>query len=330
MQEIKHSTNSEIPTIIHIGIGKAASTSIQTFFQSHSGVSNLARPFVDQNHRNLYASISKSDRQELDFEKIRDQIQKNYHKSETSLCKVISDEGFSSSPWPSEIAYRIHQIYPNAKILIIIRNQIDAIKSFYFSHGRIPSGNVPRHMKNQKIPFSEWLDDNLLRVENNVYNKLDHQYFKTLNYRHLILPYKSVFGKSNVRVLLFEEMVNSPQLFFTSLFEYLGLDYSERDETHRLEQVNQRGSYFEFQYDAIRSKLPFQGASKFIPFFRFIKDGLASWSKNNHSMDVEITPYQLSRIKKLYAEPNTWAQSEFELNMKSNGYFLAPSHGLRR
>ena len=48
--------------------------------------------------------------------------------------------------------------------------------------------------------------------------------------------------------------------------------------------------------------------------------------KNNHSMDVEITPYQLSRIKKLYAEPNTW-QSEFELNMKSNGYFLAPSHG---
>ena len=64
--------------------------------------------------------------------------------------------------------------------------------------------------------------------------------------------------------------------------------------------------------------------------FRFIKDGLASWSKNNHSMDVEITPYQLSRIKKLYAEPNTWAQSEFELNMKSNGYFLAPSHGLRR
>ena len=121
MQEIKHSTNSEIPTIIHIGIGKAASTSIQTFFQNHSGVSNLARPFVDQNHRNLYASISKSDRQELDFEKIRDQIQKNYHKSETSLCKVISDEGFSSSPWPSEIAYRIHQIYPNAKILIIIR-----------------------------------------------------------------------------------------------------------------------------------------------------------------------------------------------------------------
>ena len=325
MSNNEHSTFPDTPTIVHIGIGKAASTSIQTFFENHNAVSNLARPFIDQEHRNLYSSILKLDRQELDFEKVRTQIQKKYDKFPNALCKFISNESFSSSPWPTEIAYRIQQIYPNAKILIIIRNQTDAIKSYYFSHGRTPSGNVPRYMKSHKLQFSEWLDDNLFRLENNLYYKLDHQYFKTINYKHLILPYLSVFGKSSVRVMLFEEMVNSPATFFNSLFEYLGIDYGHPDNAQKLEQVNQRGSHFEFQYDAIRSKLPFKGISNFIPFFQLVKGCLVNWSKNHHTTDVKLSSHQLSRIEKLYAEPNSWAQAEFKLNMENNGYFLIPN-----
>lgn len=329
MTDNELATYLDTSTIVHIGIGKAASTSIQTFFQNHNEVSNLARPFVNQEHRNLYKSILKLDRQELDFEKTRNQIQKNYDKSPDSLCKFISDEAFSSSPWPTEIAFRIHKIFPRAKILIITRNQIDAIKSYYFSHGQTPSGNVPRHMKNRKLPFSEWLDDNLFRMENNLYHKLDHQYFKTINYKHLILPYISVFGKSSVRVMLFEEMVNSPTTFFSSLFDYLGLDYEHPDNDQKLEQINQRGSRLEFQYDAIRSRLPLKGVSKFIPFFQLIKGSLISWSRNHCANDVEVSPQQLSRIKKLYARPNSWAQSEFKLSMKDNGYFLLPNKSLK-
>ena len=84
------------------------------------------------------------------------------------------------------------------------------------------SGNVPRHMKSRKIPFSEWLDDKLFRLENSLSYKSDHQYFKTINYHRPISAYLSVLGKRNVCVLLFEEMVNSPETFFSSLFVYLG------------------------------------------------------------------------------------------------------------
>ena len=313
--------------IFHIGVMKAASTTLQDFFSKHSEISSYGRPFVNEDQRHLFTSILTKDRYELDFLDVRNKIYSFQSEKPNSRCSIISDEKLSSSAWPSEIAFRLHQICPDAKILVVLRNQLDAITSFYFAHGKRPSGNIPISTMNTYVPFSEWIEDNLYRMETDQYHKLDHQYFKSLDYCRLLSPFIKFFGVSNIRVALFEELRESPYGFYKSICEWLGISYLQFERTSELIHKNQRPSELKFKYDIIRSKLPLKGISRFVPFGEKIKNNAFRLSGKTQGADIELNANQIARVKHLYADSNSWVDNKFNLSMAANGYLLANNDG---
>src|SRR5690606_1735922 len=119
---------------LHIGLHKTASTFLQDLlFPSLHGVVYISRPFTILNdHFNClqYADDSLYDEkeiklffEEIDFDKL-----------------LISDENFCGKPVSlgysnrSMIAKRLHSLFPDAEVIIFLRNQLDLLYSLYNQH----------------------------------------------------------------------------------------------------------------------------------------------------------------------------------------------------
>lgn len=144
---------------------------------------------------------------------------------------ILSDENFSGKLFSfncinrTMIAHRLHQLVPEATIVVVIRNQIDFIKSAYnhyvkgvykgkkaihkfISHSSKPYNDFELHKANDKINnYPDYL----------YYNTDDiHLNLDTLKYSKIIELYRSLFPK--VRVLLYEDIKQNPE-FFLNVFE---------------------------------------------------------------------------------------------------------------
>lgn len=197
----------DVPTLVHVGMPKCASTSIQGgIFErcigwnyigqdTRSGISLNPRrpkqiwPFITAEATNNTEAIS-------EFSKLIGQ------KVMEGEPLIISEEGmtFSSAIYPYAdrhvIAGRLKSILPSAKILLVIRNQIDFMKSLF--------GHLKRIDQSRHRTINAWLDE--LKSEN------DRGISKTLqiaDYSQIYDSYSCLFGESNVDVVLMEDILCS-------------------------------------------------------------------------------------------------------------------------
>lgn len=142
------------------------------------------------------------------FETEKDRVYSAIRSRITSPEAILSWEGFSGHGSAlgqgyhiPHIARRLRELYPEAGILIIIRNQRTFIASIY-------KDDVTYGIT---VPFREWFE---WRERYSA-----HNYVK---YSVLIETYQRLFGRSRVRVLLFEELFSEE--VFRRLFEEFGVD----------------------------------------------------------------------------------------------------------
>jgi len=125
---------------------------------------------------------------------------------------VISDERLSGNPHSGGfdsrlIADRIHNVLPDAKIMIMIREQADICLSNYFQYLRV--GGI----------------DSLSRYLHRKYDgrrpgfTLEH-----FRYLPLVQYYQNLFGPDNVLVLPYEMFKQEGQLFAERLSQFVGWD----------------------------------------------------------------------------------------------------------
>ncbi len=141
---------------------------------------------------------------EFDASGTREQFQSMVSKIEGSkLTPIISNEGLSGSPHAGgynskELADRIYSVCPQARILIVTREQHSAILSNYAQYVSI-GGRAS--LKDYVQPKARWQTRlPLFRLE----------HFK---YHLLISYYKQLFGAENVSVLPYELFVAEPKEF---------------------------------------------------------------------------------------------------------------------
>lgn len=119
------------------------------------------------------------------------------------------------------IANRLHELFPKAKILLVLRNQVDLLQSLY-------AINV-QWKETKKIDEFIWMNNSgkLKRDSGGA----SPAYFNTseayesldgYDYNSLIKTYKERF--ENVTVLLFEEFLTSPTSFSEKLATFFNLD----------------------------------------------------------------------------------------------------------
>lgn len=118
-----------------------------------------------------------------------------------------------------ETARRLWETFPDATILLILRNQVDFAYSSYKQHihqGGALSLNEYFNFKGNRIQTG--FDYDSFRFD-------DHKmYWNSLLYSHLIKAYEPFSQKQRLRLFLFEQFRQSPQDFAVRLLEVMGID----------------------------------------------------------------------------------------------------------
>ncbi|MGB0640958.1 MAG: hypothetical protein ACPGTU_16580 [Myxococcota bacterium] len=206
------------PILIHVGMPKTGTTSLQmNLFVRHSGIHYLGKPLTvfSREIARLTRGITydpglSTENKIAEFE--QSVVRPLTSKSELPL--VISEEEFSSSTPTSsvsrdEIADRLVRLFPEARILITIRRQQEAIPSLY------------NHMKQMglvgKMSFAHWFEAYFDSEEGS----------SVFDYREIEQRFSSRFGSNRVDLVPFELMRDSSDLFVAHVCELMTADSGE-------------------------------------------------------------------------------------------------------
>jgi hypothetical protein len=229
--------NGIMKIAIHIGYPKAASTTLQKhLFHKHSELNNLGNyptanvgtdskeidfeaPFLKSKElKQFYSNILQLDDIEYAFSK-NDVIFDTYVLPQMSEDKIniFSHEGFLatffSNPDRGGKAKRLCSYFKEPKILIIIRNQFELVRSQYADWPFDPRAFTLR----RKVEIDEWIQIDMNAPESK-------HFIRSLNFYYVANYYAALFGKENVRVFLFEEMTNNLDRFAHNISGFLGID----------------------------------------------------------------------------------------------------------
>ncbi|WP_373479516.1 sulfotransferase domain-containing protein [Geminocystis sp.] len=136
------------------------------------------------------------------------------------LCTVLSQEMLScnfmdqSGYWGKEVAQRLYQVFPKAKILIVIREQKSMIFSAYGHY--IRKGG--RHSIEQLISTKN--------IKSGLYPLLR---LYCLEYHYLINYYYNLFGENQVLVLPFELLKKDKNLYLQKICQFVGIENQSFD-----------------------------------------------------------------------------------------------------
>ncbi|WP_018879444.1 sulfotransferase [Thioalkalivibrio sp. ALE9] len=222
-----------VPLLIHIGMHKTGSSYLQRliFDDVDAGFrSPIPRPLLRRTFLapDAFAFCPRSARNHLTRFLARD------HRGDT--VAVLSHEQFSGQPagggyglrrrerevGRGELAERLHTTFPEARILLVIREQRDMLRSIYKWmvcgwQGRLSAS--PRQFLDQ----SSLLDD---------YSPLFHCGY--LEYHSLVAHYQQSFGASNVLVLPYEWLKTDPLAFVNHIRSFVDLNPAVRVRESRV------------------------------------------------------------------------------------------------
>lgn len=219
------------PLVVHVGYPKTATTMFQQnvfpmcpeieylgkFVPSHRYRDERTYYQIDAllRHGTLYPPNLKPLRDYV--EQVRGETRRRVVliSSESFIHPAVIDIG--------EVAKRIKDAFGECRILITIREQISAILSFYWTHGRYGEylSLGPRDTSKKlsfPLSFSEWVN---LQMDGEIAE--GRNYVSTLRYGDVIACYDGIFGRDNVQVLLFEMLLYSPDVYCEELSKFLGI-----------------------------------------------------------------------------------------------------------
>ncbi|AKF24362.1 hypothetical protein YH65_02345 [Sulfurovum lithotrophicum] len=247
--------------LIHIGYPKAASTTLQKhLFHKHSQLFNLGLypgtnigidteeaheaslyekdPYL----RTFYDNLIQMDSIEYDYNDTTVLYSKSVRPYITDQERVrdrkivLSNERFASVFYAHKDngvkAQRLHAFFPEAKIIIILRNQIEWLRSQYRDRPFDPrcfDTSIP-------MEFDKWVKM--------IYWDQSIKQISMLEYDKIIRYYQKLFGKDRVGVFLFEDLVFEKRKFADDISSFMGISANETynllKEAHENKGVSNR------------------------------------------------------------------------------------------
>lgn len=307
-------------TYIHVGYPKNASTTLQMdIFPNIKGASYLGRiynseqPFISKELSEAVYAISMQDSIEFSYQEIEKKIQRSFRDINIQNDKlVISWEAFSHNVADRKlIAERLNKLFPDANILVIIRNQMDALQSMYAFLVCQMGKNINVSYGRPSISsFEKWISEQE--------DFLSRSYISTLRYYEFISEYWDLFGKERVTVLLFEELAKFPELFFEKMALFLDTDCIIPPGSP-LPRRNTKPTNKTLLYYKLRNRFPQIIPSRFLP-------GVAiRWARvffnSGAGARGEKLPLEMQeRLMNMYRESNRKLQQELGIDLGKHGY----------
>lgn len=316
---------------IHIGYAKSASTTLQKqLFNRHSEINNLGlfptqnvgkdSDYIDEsclylkdeNLQKFYHNLVRlrgidylnSNTNEFFNEKLKMYIDKrkiNLFSNEKFTSVFFSHDDIVSK------ADRLKGIFPDAKIIIIIRNQLNLIKSQYRDH---PFN--PRNLTiGKSVSINEWIKIS--------YNTESVYFLDSLKYNEVIDYYEEIFDKKNVKVFLLEDLANDIEFFAKEISGFMDINYDETLNLLLNKRENTSVSKKYNFYRKIRRKIPFQfKLSKVVP--EVIKNQILNKLKSGKKEEFQINRYWVKQLEEYYSDSNLELEEKYGLNLKKYNY----------
>ena len=230
--------------LFHVGFPKAASTTLQkNLFAGNNEILNLGLfptsnigidtsrsptelseiPYIhDKRLKTLYGFLTHSSGIEFEYERairLLNEILNDYNKQINNRSKniIFSNESVTSvrfsSPELIDKAYRIKKVFGAIKIIIIIRNQRDMLKSLYRDH---PYDPRMISFKSRYVNFDKWIKIDFERGPLSL--------IRSLHFNKVVQVYDELFGEENVLVLPMEWLIKDLQSFSGLISQFMMLD----------------------------------------------------------------------------------------------------------
>ena len=199
-------------TLLHIGMPKALSTWLQkNLFIPENGFTQLQNPFESQ--------LSFISPHSFDFsaDKTNEAIMVSSKGIDPGHIPVISNESLAGNIFyggynRKEIADRLYSVFPEAKVLIVIREQRQMIRSLYKT---LVFFGMPHRLKDLLCPSDVHMGPLFCQ---------DYLY-----YDRLVEYYQSLFGAEHVRVLAYEEFQHTPNVFIDKVGSFCEAKHINHD-----------------------------------------------------------------------------------------------------
>lgn len=208
------------PAILHIGYPKTATKWFQqVFYPAIEGTFLVSRDDV-------FKSIAFNDVFSFDATVVKSKLEDLASSKRLVICDEILvgglDIGFGNGEFAHSMAIRIHEMFPDAKVIIFIRNQHNALESAY-SHYIMSGGTYSpsRFLGVKPIFHKPFMGYHLFNPG-------------LLEYDRVIRLYISLFGSENVHIFLYEDFEKNPTEFIEQFCKTLQLSISEKLSFNRL------------------------------------------------------------------------------------------------
>jgi hypothetical protein len=119
----------------------------------------------------------------------------------------------------------IRETFPDVKLIVCLRNPIDRAYSAYWSR--------KNYIKKEKLPFDEAIKEDLMYIDSGLY------------YKHLS-RYLSYFAREQILILLFDDIVLSPEEEIIKVLKFLNVESSKKLNMGKVSINKSKKSWFPF------------------------------------------------------------------------------------
>lgn len=309
-------------TLIHIGMHKCASTTLQrAFFSNIPEINYIGSTSKNEAFKSFVRRVTRWENMYYEQQK-KTIIEGLKRDINPELPILVSSEGISGSLTQfsyvidrERVARRLKEIFPDAHILVVIRNQFAFFQSAY------PQLLMFDLMRHEDISFTDWIDYQL-----NLHREGRESMFHYADYEMLINIYNSLFSK--VHVLIFEEMVkNMEKSIRDDICPLIGIIGEKSLKYYNNQQNNKRHSPLDLKkktYNIWMKKFKLEKNS--IPekvvraFGEKALTASTIFKRSKNRIDVEYTDEQKKKIDEIFAGINSSVSNLIGKDLRDWGY----------
>ena len=293
----------------HIGFPRTGSTFLQkTIFEIHDKINYLGPKYHNTSKIPFLNNKIMSKIDQIDLKKDinldnADLIFKNLKLSETKINLISSEKFLTFEVNYFENLIKIKKLLNlknkniKFKVFFVIRNQFDALKSYYFH----AFSEISKDFRIQSFP--ELLNISKLKKEINT-NEMNflENYLYDMSFKKLLRH----FDKENIRIFFYEDLDNNKNNFVKKISNFLNINNicldikNDKEKINQLNVLNDQIIYHEKHFPKIYHYYHRLNLKRFTPNILriFIK------KKITKKIDFKINKNEKKELKKFYEKSN--------------------------
>jgi hypothetical protein len=300
------------PPCLHVGYHKCASTTLQkSFFDRHPQIVNLRKTGEDARAEAAIEGAITAKRAGEDL------VKGETVKRSAELWRAVVEEVrarqklpvFSwerltrsfhfTPPTDTSLPTALKSIVGEARVVVVIRNQVQLLESLYLSRIKPPSYETPE----------EW------------YARQGDETKEAYRYDDVIGAYQKVFGPENVQVMVFEQLASEPEAFARTLSTFIGVDPGLGAGLLSAPARNRRPSRLLQAYSRVRKHLlPGVSFGALLP--RGARDGVYSALNRGGKSTAQFSEERIAALEDFFREQNRLIAKRAGLDLERYGYPL--------